>query len=1040
MEGENALPEAGWRKSRTDCRYVSRAVEVACVASAVEGRRLPEQFDVFLSHAHQDQAASRQLVTALEAAGLTVWFDERSIDDFRSIIQSIAQGLARSKAVVAFYSIAFPTRRACQFELTTAFLAAQREGDPLARVLVVNPEHGPDHIQPVQLRDGRYQHWDESDETQTRIAAAISLHLASIDGCLGDIRPFLRPQWYGTQPIGSTRFVGRHVALWEVHSALHSLDYSPLTGATGAGVAQISGLAGAGKTLLAEEYCLRFGAGYPGGIFWLHAFGSHYGPASTPDDREGRRMVQLRALAEAMVPRQITADLTKDEVQGLLRAEIDRRGEPCLWIVDDLPAGMSGEEVRTWLAPHALARSLLTTRSGDYDALAATVKPGMLAPEEAFDLLTALREPTNGQERTTAREIAEELGKHPLAIDVAGAALASYRRWETFGAFREALEDESADVLELAAEFAGELPTGHERSIAKTLLSSIDFLGDDGKDFLRLASLLATAPIPRRLVAAVLAEADHVKDAAEHVASAWTETDSQSLTERIRRPARSVHTLVARTVRFREKDSGRVMVLRGAAIRALLAELSRADDVLQDPDLVDEAAHAQELVRVPTNEEELRLLSWIVFFHHLNGDHVSARRMSLIDVVRSKRLLGPDHEATLRARVNLAEILRDAGQLARARRYQEALLRVMRQRLGDAHNDTLIARANLAETMRVQGDLSAARVHQEDVLDARRHSLGDDHLDTLRARGNLANTIRDQGQLAEARRHQEIVFDLMQRRFGNEHQRTLDARLKLASTLYLQRELDAAYDHEVAVVSIRLRTLGEEHPRTLVARGNLAETMKALGDVEGSRAEQVRVLNTRERVLGADHPSTVSTRYKLAQTLRQLGDSDGAEKHLQAVLTANLELYGERHHETLKVRNDLALTQRGRGDLTAARLQQEAILSGARELLGEEHRETLVVRANLAGTLAQMGEIEGAIQHLSEVWRGLGRTLGEDHPDTSNVRTMLAGLVYERGDVIGAVAHLQEVVRANMRVLGAGHPETLRAKAYLAAILDSEAS
>ena len=43
-------------------------------------------------------------------------------------------------------------------------------------------------------------------------------------------------------------------------------------------VAQIRGLGGAGKSLLAEEYALRFSAAYPGGVFWLSAFGGDETP------------------------------------------------------------------------------------------------------------------------------------------------------------------------------------------------------------------------------------------------------------------------------------------------------------------------------------------------------------------------------------------------------------------------------------------------------------------------------------------------------------------------------------------------------------------------------------------------------------------------------------------------------------------------------------------------------------------------------------------------------------------------------------------
>jgi hypothetical protein len=112
-------------------------------------------FDVFVSYAHSDRERVLVLRDALVVQRVAVWLDEREIETFESIGRGIESGLARSKALVAFYSRAYPARRACQWELTAAFLAAQRAGgDPRRRVLVVNPEHGADHVHPVELRDG----------------------------------------------------------------------------------------------------------------------------------------------------------------------------------------------------------------------------------------------------------------------------------------------------------------------------------------------------------------------------------------------------------------------------------------------------------------------------------------------------------------------------------------------------------------------------------------------------------------------------------------------------------------------------------------------------------------------------------------------------------------------------------------------------------------------------------------------------------------------------------------------------------------------
>lgn len=145
-------------------------------------------FDVFVSYARADRDQVLVLHDALAARGLAVWLDERGIETFASITAAIEHGLARSKALLAFYSQAYPLRRACQWELTAGFIAAQREGrDPRERVLVVNPEGDAGHVQPVQLRDALYARAPAQDDRAgwDALAARIAAHLQRWTGCSG---------------------------------------------------------------------------------------------------------------------------------------------------------------------------------------------------------------------------------------------------------------------------------------------------------------------------------------------------------------------------------------------------------------------------------------------------------------------------------------------------------------------------------------------------------------------------------------------------------------------------------------------------------------------------------------------------------------------------------------------------------------------------------------------------------------------------------------------------------------------------------------
>jgi hypothetical protein len=79
-------------------------------------------FDLFISYRRLDAERVRPLVAALQARGVSVWLDQQTISEFAPITAEIRNGLAQSKALLAWYSDAYPQSRPCQMELTAALL------------------------------------------------------------------------------------------------------------------------------------------------------------------------------------------------------------------------------------------------------------------------------------------------------------------------------------------------------------------------------------------------------------------------------------------------------------------------------------------------------------------------------------------------------------------------------------------------------------------------------------------------------------------------------------------------------------------------------------------------------------------------------------------------------------------------------------------------------------------------------------------------------------------------------------------------------
>ena len=88
--------------------------------------------DVFLSHASEDKdSIARPLKDALEARGLSVWFDEIKIKIGQSIRQEIEKGIANARFGVVVISPDFFRKQWTQAELDALFSHKMESGENL---------------------------------------------------------------------------------------------------------------------------------------------------------------------------------------------------------------------------------------------------------------------------------------------------------------------------------------------------------------------------------------------------------------------------------------------------------------------------------------------------------------------------------------------------------------------------------------------------------------------------------------------------------------------------------------------------------------------------------------------------------------------------------------------------------------------------------------------------------------------------------------------------------------------------------------------
>ncbi|MGK8486812.1 TIR domain-containing protein [Nocardia asiatica] len=329
------------------------------------------RYDLFLSFAGPDRAIGRRLAAALRGRGMRVFLDEDSIALFSSINTSIEEALGSAKAILAYYSVAYAEREACQLELMAAFLAGQCEGDPASRILVINPEPTTTHLSPAELADTKHAVLPSGSQDFDTLAEHIQAKVAHLEGTIALTPLACRPPWYGKQLTGTANFVGRHRELWQLHSALRASDYPFTTEMHWLTTTVVYGEPGVGKTSLVAAYARRFASAYPGGIVWTSLAGAaDLTSAQTSYSRQIRRIATFMRLDTSMV-----GDDELVAVVGRNLAESNGRG---LWVVDHIDPLLDPDSVAELTLPGTgeLSTVLISTR----DLFGATVPSVHLRP------------------------------------------------------------------------------------------------------------------------------------------------------------------------------------------------------------------------------------------------------------------------------------------------------------------------------------------------------------------------------------------------------------------------------------------------------------------------------------------------------------------------------------------------------------------------------------------------------------------------------------------------------------------------------------
>ncbi|KIK00831.1 hypothetical protein K443DRAFT_664318 [Laccaria amethystina LaAM-08-1] len=362
-------------------------------------------------------------------------------------------------------------------------------------------------------------------------------------------------------------------------------------------------------------------------------------------------------------------------------------------------------------------------------------------------------------------------------------------------------------------------------------------------------------------------------------------------------------------------------------------------------------------------------------------------------------------------------LLLEQGYSSEAKELEIQVLNARKRVLGVEHPDTIRAMGNLAATYGNLGNYSEAEKLEMQVLDARHRSLGVEHPDTIMAMANLARTYADLGNYIEAEKLEKQVLVARNRILGCEHPDTIRDLGNLASTYGSLGNYIGAEKLEEQVFNARNRILGIEHPDTIKALGNLAATYESLGKYIEAVKLGKQVVDARNRILGSEHPDTIKALGNLASTYGSLGDYIEAEKLKKQVLDARNRILGVEHPDTMMAMANLASTYKNLGNYNEAEKLEKQVLDARNRILGVEHPHTILAMANLAATYAKLGNYIQAVKLQKDVLDARNRLLGREHPTTISTMESLAVTCYNEGNYSEAEKFKIQVLNAKNKLL-----------------------
>ncbi|HJQ22932.1 MAG TPA: FxSxx-COOH system tetratricopeptide repeat protein [Blastocatellia bacterium] len=774
--------------------------------------------EVFFSYAHEDEPLRDEMakhLASLKRQGLITAWHDRQIPPGSEWDEEIKTQLKTADIILLLISADSMASDYCTgVEMRHAVERHDRK-EACVIPIILRPcdwDGAPFSKLQALPKDARaVTRWEDRDEAFVNIVEGIKAAIKQINARAPGRQQAPSPSGIWNVPhLRNPNFTGRE-------EELKALRASLLAGETAALVQTqaITGLGGVGKTQLATEYAYRHGAAYTI-VWWVRSeepttLASDYAGLAAKLDLPEKDATEQRVIVEAV-------------------KEWLRQNQGWLLIFDN------AEDVkltRDYIPPGNSGHVIITSRNPNWKGMANSLSVNPLPLQEATQFLLNR---TGQQDEATARTLAEELGRLPLALEQASAYM------DTSGCamsrYLKLFKERQGEMLH-----RGKPSTEYPDTVETTWSLSFQNVERDtpvAAELLRLCAFFAPDDIPLKMLI------DGTKELPKSLAA--TVTDDLLLDEalsalrqysliKVENEKLTIHRLVQAVIRS-TMDEATFKQWAGVAVHVVNASFPQdSDDVRTWPICAPLLPHAStalshaEAIQFASNKTA-RLFNEVGLYLATRAEYAQAKHMYEHALALNEKAFGPDATQVATNLDNLAGVLQAQGDLAGAKALVERALAIDEVAFGPTHPKVAIRLNNLGLVLKAQGDLSRAKALYERAITIGEAILGPTHPKMATRLGNLAGVLRAQGDLNGAKALYQRALTIDEAVYGPDHPAVAIDINNLGGLLREQGNLASAKALFERSLRIFREFLGDAHPLTKMAQKNLEIVDEELKNAE----------------------------------------------------------------------------------------------------------------------------------------------------------------------------------------------------------------